>query len=272
MARKRLTQIFPFLLPLRVWQKNLFFRITCYFDKNIYAKRKGDLLSYECSNAKTLMINDHSGYDILYQVNKVDNLKLTSKTLNKILIYPSETFSFCLLMQVVKKYGRYKDGLVLIDGKIVAKKGGGICQISNLLYYLFLMSPLTVVERHGHKLKSLPNNESDALDGIDATINSGWLDLKVRNDTNDIYQIVIDFDDDYMYGRLLTNNMPEIDYEIINSNLKYFSKDDKIYESVSVVRVMRDKKTHEIVKSENLYDEVVQVTYKLPDDIVIEKR
>lgn len=272
MARKRLTQIFPFLLPLRVWQKNLFFRITCYFDKNIYAKRKGDLLSYECSNAKTLMINDHSGYDILYQVNKVDNLKLTSKTLNKILIYPSETFSFCLLMQGVKKYGRYKDGLVLIDGKIVAKKGGGICQISNLLYYLFLMSPLTVVERHGHKLKSLPNNESDALDGIDATINSGWLDLKVRNDTNDIYQIVIDFDDDYMYGRLLTNNMPEIDYEIINSNLKYFSKDDKIYESVSVVRVMRDKKTHEIVKSENLYDEVVQVTYKLPDDIVIEKR
>lgn len=272
MARKRLTQIFPFLLPLRIWQKNLFFRITCYFDKNIYAKRKGDLLSYECSYAKTLMVNDHSGYDILYQVNKVDNLKLTSKTLNKILIYPGETFSFCLLMQGVKKYGKYKDGLVLIDGKIVAKKGGGICQISNLLYYLFLMSPLTIVERHGHKLKSLPNNESDSLDGIDATINSGWLDLKVRNDTNDIYQIVIDFDDDYMYGRLLTNNMPEIDYEIINSNLKYFSKDDKIYESVSVVRVMRDKKTHEIVKSENLYDEVVQVTYKLPDDIVIEKR
>lgn len=272
MARKRLTQIFPFLLPLRVWQKNLFFRITCYFDKNIYAKKVGDLLPYECSSTKTLMINDHSGYDILYQKNKVDNLKLVSKTLNKILIYPGETFSFCLLIQRVKKYGKYKDGLVLIDGKIVAKKGGGICQISNLLYYLFLMSPLTIIERHGHQVKSLPNNESDALEGVDATIHSGWLDLKVRNDTKDIYQIVIDFDSDYMYGCLLTNKLPHIDYEIINSNLKYFSKNDKIYESVSVVRVTRDIKTHEIVKSENLYDEVVQVTYKLPNNIVIEKR
>ena len=134
------------------------------------------------------------------------------------------------------------------------------------------MSPLTIIERHGHQVKSLPNNESDALEGVDATIHNGWLDLKVRNDTKDIYQIAIDFDSDYMYGCLLTNKLPHIDYEIINSNLKYFSKNDKIYESVSVVRVTRDIKTHEIVKSENLYDEVVQVTYKLPNNIVIEKR
>ena len=117
MARKRLTQIFPFLLPIRVWQKNLFFRITCYFDKNNYAKKVGDLLPYECSSTKSRMINDHSGYDIMYQENKVDNLKLTSKTLNKILIYPGETFSFCLLTKNVKKYGKYKDGLVLVEDR-----------------------------------------------------------------------------------------------------------------------------------------------------------
>lgn len=42
--------------------------------------------------------------------------------MNHILIYPGETFSFCYLIKNAKKYGKYKDGLILIDGKIVAKK------------------------------------------------------------------------------------------------------------------------------------------------------
>ena len=156
MARKRLTQLFPFLLPLRIWQRNLFYQIGMKFDGNKYSKNFGEKLKYEVCKTKTLMINENSGHDIIYQKNKVENLKIASKTMNHILIYPNETFSFCYLVRNSKKYGKYKDGLILVDGKIVAKKGGGLCHLSNLLHYLFLMSPLTVTERHGHKVKSFP--------------------------------------------------------------------------------------------------------------------
>ena len=87
------------------------------------SKSFGEKLKYEVCKTKTLMINENSGYDIIYQKNKVENLKIASKTMNHILIYPNETFSFCYLVRNSKKYGKYKDGLILVDGKIVAKKG-----------------------------------------------------------------------------------------------------------------------------------------------------
>ena len=47
MARKRLTQLFPFLLPLRIWQRNLFYQIGMKFDGNKYSKNFGEKLKYE---------------------------------------------------------------------------------------------------------------------------------------------------------------------------------------------------------------------------------
>lgn len=271
MGRKRLTQILPFLLPLRIWQKNLFYRIGMKFDGNEYAKTFGEKLDYEICNAKTLMINKDSGHDIIFQKNKVENLKIASKTMNHILIYPNETFSFYYLSKNSKKYGKYKDGLILVDGKIIAKEGGGLCHLSNLLHYIFLMSPLTVTERHGHKIKSFPNPDKSSLEGIDATISGGWLDLRAKNETNDIYQIDISFDDEYMYGRILSNKKPTVDYKIINEDLHYVEENDKIFECVSVVRVQTDKQDKSISNHKKLYDEKVFIEYELPEDVVIKK-
>lgn len=155
--------------------------------------------------------------------------------------------------------------------KIVAKKGGGICHLSNLLYYLFLMSPLTVVERHGHKIKSFPNPDKSSLEGIDATISSGWLDLKVKNETNNIYQIDISFDENYMYGKILSDKESTIDYKIVNGNLNYIKENNKIYECVEVIRIEIDKKTKKEIKKEKLYDEKVLIKYELPSDVKVEE-
>lgn len=271
MKRKRLTQIFPFLLPIRVWQRKLFYNIGMKFDKNTYSNKFGDLLKYEICNTKTSMINKNSGQDIIYQKNKVDNLKIASKTMNHILIYPGETFSFCYLIKNAKKYGKYKDGLILIDGKIVAKKGGGLCHLSNMLHYLFLMSPLTVIERHGHKMKSFPDPDKTAKQGIDSTISSGWLDLKVKNETNNIYQIDIYFDEEYMYGKILSNKESDVAYVISNENLRYVRQNNKIYEIVDIVRAEIDKNTNMQIKKEKLYSEKVEITYELSKDIKIEE-
>lgn len=271
MTRKRITQIMPFLIPIRIWQRNLFYRIGMFFDSNTYSKKIGELLPYEICNSKTLMINEESGHDIIYQKNKVHNLKITSKTMNNIYIYPNETFSFCYLARNSKKYGKYKKGLILVDGKIVPRVGGGICHLSNLLYFTFLKSPLTIVERHGHKIKSFPNPDKDSLDGIDATISSGWLDLKVRNDTNQIFQIVISFDEDYMYAKILSDIKSKEVVEIKNGKPKYIKKDSKLFESVGVIKEIRDKETNKIINTKKLYDEVVEIDYEISKDIIVEE-
>lgn len=270
MKRKRLTQLMPFLVPIRIWQRNLFYQIGMIFDKNTYSKSRGEELPYKISSAKTIMINKDSGQDIIYQTNKVHNLKIVSKTMNKIYIYPNETFSFCYLLKYAKKYGKFRKGLVLIDNKLVSREGGGICHLSNLLYEVFLMSPLTIVERHGHRVKALKNPDKDSLDGIDATIISGWLDLKVRNDTKDVYQIIIDFDDKYMYASILSSNDAQVIYKIKNENLKYIRKNKKIFESISVIKEIKDKSTNQLISKEKLYDEIVEVKYNISEDIKID--
>lgn len=271
MARKRITERFPFLVPIRVWQRNFFYWLKMYFDRNKYSKEVGELLKYEVCSDKTVMINENSGQDIIYQVNKVDNLKIISKTMNHILIKPGETFSFCYLARHAKKYGKYKAGLVLVNNKIVPQKGGGICHLSNLLYFLFLRTPLTIIERHGHKVKSFPNPDKESLEGVDATINSGWLDLKVRNDTENTYQIVIDFDSRYMYGKILSDNEMKTIHHIINEDFKYIKKDDKVYESIAVMKVIKKKDTGRVIEKLKLYEEVVEVNYELPKEIEIEE-
>lgn len=272
MSRKRITEVFPFLLPLRIWQRNFFWTMKKKLDKNKYAKEIGkELLPYNITQSKTFMINKDSGQDIIYQKNKVDNLKIASKTIDQLLIYPGEVFSLCWSLRKSKKYGKYKDGLILMNGSLTTQKGGGLCHLSDLLYYLFLMSPLTIVERHGHKVKSLPNPDKNALEGIDATINSGWLDLQVRNDTKNIYQIHLSFDEDYMYGKILSNEESNIDYTIINENFKYIKRKGKVYESCSVIKVCTNKKTNKTTSKKKLYDEVVEITYKLDPKIEIEE-
>lgn len=272
MSRKRLTQLFPFLLPLRVWQKNFFYKIRMIFDKNKYANKKGDLLLNEVTSAKTLMINKKSGQDIIYQKNKVENLHIISKTMNKILIYPQEVFSFYHLAQKSHKYGEFKDGLILINNKLTTKKGGGICHLSNLLYYTFLMSPLTIIERHPHKLKTFPNPDKNSLEGVDATISMGWLDLKVKNNTNYLFQVLIEFDKDYMSAKILSDKKFFEEWSIINDNHHYFTKNGKTFESVDIVKITYQKNSKKELKRELLYTEVVEITYELPKNITLKNK
>ena len=200
MSRKRLTQIFPFLLPLRKWQRKKFFYFKMRADGYRYAQRKSEkILPNLVFETSIPMLNGNSGFDMKYQFNKVYNLKLAAKTIDKIIIEPEETFSFWQLVRRADRYQKYKDGLNVINGKTVASYGGGLCMLSDMLFWMFLHTPLTVIERHGHAALSFPSTTEDFPKGTDATVNEGWLDLKVCNKTDNTFQIEIDFDDNTMY-------------------------------------------------------------------------
>lgn len=266
MVHKRITERFPLLIPIRTWQRNLFYYSKMLFDQQTYATQKKEaLLPFEVVKEKVKMVNTASGYAIKYQENKVHNLKIISKTMNHICIYPGETFSFCFLSRKDKKFGKYKEGLVLLNGQTIPKKGGGVCQLSNLLYYAFLQTPLTIIERHGHKIKTIPNSDKETLEGVDATITSGWLDLKVRNDTRDTYQILITFDSVFMTVSIFCNQEQSFKIKIINENLEYFWEEGKKFESVDVIKEIIDKKGRTIEKK-LLYKEKVEIKYNLPDE------
>lgn len=95
--------------------------------------------------------------------------------------------------------------------------------------------------------------------------------VKVKNETNNIYQIDISFDENYMYGKILSDKESTIDYKIVNGNLNYIKENNKIYECVEVIRIEIDKKTKKEIKKEKLYDEKVLIKYELPSDVKVEE-
>ncbi|MDR2657851.1 MAG: glycopeptide resistance accessory protein VanW [Oscillospiraceae bacterium] len=263
MSRKLTTQRFPFLMPLRQWQRKKSYYMKMRFDGNRYSSRQEPPFSYELAAARSMLINEHTGADIQYQYNKVHNLRLASEAVSRVVIHPGETFSLWYLARRADAREAYKDGLCVHSGKLVAVYGGGLCQLSNTLFWLFLHTPLTIVERHRHGVKEFPNPSPDDPCGVDATILEGWLDLRVRNDSGEAMQVELTMDDTYYYGRILVKRPPEKMYRIVNENLRYFEKDGKTYESVDVIRQTVDAKTGAFLRRDALYTNETEIGYQL---------
>ncbi|BAK98150.1 hypothetical protein OBV_09520 [Oscillibacter valericigenes Sjm18-20] len=266
MPRKRVTQIFPWLLPLRMKQRLFFFYTGMRLDGNQYAEVKSETpLPYQLFETSCPLYNRETGFDMVYQENKVFNLKLAAATLDRVVIRPNETFSFWKLVRYANRDIPYKDGLTVIDRKLTTAPGGGMCQMSNLLFWMFLHAPLTVMERHGHDVKDFPEPPSDAPMGVDATVSEGWLDLKVRNDTEASFQISIAFDEDRIIGRLLTDQDTRQFYEVVNGEPLYYRKNDKVYEEVDVNQKTILAATGACTSKKLLYRNKCEIGYSLPE-------
>lgn len=205
MNKKRITQKFPWLLPIRKIQRKFFFYMRMKFDGNHYSNKKSDFLfSYLIFETSCPIYNEKTGFDMLYQKNKEYNLKLAADTVNGIMIQPHETFSFWRLVRYADKYASYREG---------------------------------------------------------------WLDLKVRNDTESIFQINISFDGKNIIGRILTNEDIGKSYVVTNGAPVYYKDNQKTYEKVDVIQNIILPISGELVSSNLLYVNLCEIGYKLSEDI-----
>lgn len=269
MSRKRLTQRFPWLLPLRRVQRRACFYLSMALDQNRYARRRSSRrLPFLLYETRCPMINRRTGFDLRYQENKVHNLRLAAKKLSGLLIAPGETFSFWQALRGADREEPYREGLAEIDGRLTVEKGGGLCMLSNLLFWLLLHTELTVLERHGHREKDFPEPESAAAAGTDAAVAEGWLDLKLKNNTDRVFQLEIAFDEGDILGRVYADRPPAEGLLVENGPARYFRRGGEIFQEVPVIRRRLGPGGE---RRELLYVNRCRVGYPLPEEITIEE-
>lgn len=261
MARLLVTQVFPFLLPLRQRQKKAMFYRKMMNDDNVYATKIEAPFSHVVYETKSLLINPNSGQNIKYQYNKVHNLKLATATMNGLVMEPSECFSFWWLVKDAQKDETFKPGLNLIRGKLSEVEGGGLCQLSVVLYELFLHSMLTTIERTGHDSLSI-YNATTKTHAMDATINEGWLDLKMKNNTKNRYQLVFDFDGEYMYAKILMDTQPDYKISVYNKFYYYYYDNQEVYLKSSVDCVIEQPALNSVI-SKHLYIDTTRIDFDI---------
>ncbi|MDO4293071.1 MAG: VanW family protein [Eubacteriales bacterium] len=273
MERKYLTELFPWLRPLRLRQRKFFYYAGMRLDKRLYAlHREAERLPVELFSSACPMYNPATGFAMVYQENKVFNLKLAAATLDGLHIRPGETFSFWRLVKDAQREQPYKAGLAEVNGRLVIEKGGGLCQLSNLLCWVLLHTPLTVAERHGHRKKDFPEPQSDAPMGVDAAVAEGWLDLRFYNDTADTFQIGVSFTKTHICAAVYTERDRGIRWQVDNRQLHYYRRQEEIWEETDVVRRACRTDTGELLEECLLYQNRCRIGYKLSEGTPVEER
>lgn len=167
---------------------------------------------------KSTILRQLSKVDMQLQYNKADNLKIAIKNLNHLVIKPGETFSFWYLVGKTTKRKGYKKGMILQNGEVVSGYGGGLCQLSNLLYWMVLHTPLTITERHRHSYDVFPDVNRSIPFGCGATVSYNYIDFQFRNDTKQSFQLLLWISDKELCGECFSDKPLLYHYEIIESD------------------------------------------------------
>lgn len=110
---------------------------------------------------------------------KVQNLRVAARLLNGVEVVAGGVFSFWKQVGRTTLRRGFTQGRELRSGCLVPATGGGLCQLTGLLYEAALSAGLEVVERHAH---------SRTLPGVplplerDATVFWNYVDLRLRGD------------------------------------------------------------------------------------------
>lgn len=151
------------------------------------------------------------------QQNKITNLRLAMPKMNRLILRPGETFSFWRLVGKPTKKKGYLEGMVLHNGKCSPGIGGGLCQLSNLIYWMTIHTPLTITERWRHNYDVFPDDDRTQPFGSGATVVYNYVDLQITNQTEDIYQLLLSLDDKYLYGSWYSSAKPCVKYKVYES-------------------------------------------------------
>lgn len=116
----------------------------------------------------------------LYQ-NKIHNLKLGKEKIETYLIRPNETFSFWKAIGKPTEKNGYKKGRNIINGVLSEDIGGGLCQLSGIIYHTALIAGLKITERFNHTVDIYKEDERLSPLGTDATVVFGYKDLRIKN-------------------------------------------------------------------------------------------
>jgi vancomycin resistance protein VanW len=116
-----------------------------------------------------------------FSENKIHNLALAAKSVNDAVINPGQIFSFWALIGSPSQQRGYLEGRSLVNQQLQAEYGGGLCQLSGLLYHLALKAGLTILERHPHSVDLYTDETRFAPLGSDATVVYGYKDFRFLN-------------------------------------------------------------------------------------------
>jgi len=179
-----------------------------------FAKIAEQDLRHTIFSHSTPLFRDLKDDNIRLQQGKVVNLKIATAKVNGITIFPGEVFSYWHAIGRPSARKGYAPGMILRNGAVRAGIGGGLCQLSNLIYWMTLHTDLSVFERHRHGYDVFPDANRTQPFGSGATCFYNYGDLMIKNETDRAFQLKVTVTEDSLEGAWRCDGMPPHSYEV----------------------------------------------------------
>lgn len=252
----------PFIYKIRVTQLRTKRRVSNVFVK--FARHQIDYeLPYTLKRHQSLLRRRLGTSDPKLQENKITNLRMALKHIDKIEIKPGEIFSFWDLVGRPTSRKGYIEGMQLSRGEVKTGVGGGLCQLANLLFWMVIHTPMEITERHHHSFDPFPDEQRVLPFGSGASVFFNYVDLRFHNPTSHTFQLRVWLTDQHLKGSILCDHEWPYSYHIEERNHQFHSREDKNYRENEIWRNEIDKRTGLTRKAELIVHNYSEVKYKL---------
>ncbi len=200
-------------------------RYLCWIknSKSYALQRSENNLPYIVASHQTPLIRNLGADCMPLQHNKLTNFRVALPKLHGIMLNPGETFSFWRIVGKPTRKKGYVDGMVLHNGKCCAGLGGGLCQISNLIFWMTIHTPLTITERWRHNYDVFPDADRTQPFGSGATVVYNYVDLQIMNQTDYPYRLALEMNDHDLSGSWQSTYEPQWRYGVYESEHRIIS-------------------------------------------------
>lgn len=201
--------------------------------------------------------------DARLQEQKIINLQKAVEKLNGVVIEPGNIFSLWKIIGKPSYKDGYVDGMLLSNGKIVEGLGGGLCQLSNFLHWIFLHAPFEIVERYHHSMDVFPDSGRTLPFGSGATILYNFIDLKAKNVSTVPLQIKLWLTPTHLKGQIVSSHRLPYKYHLFEKNNLFVKKGKKYFRYNEIYR--ETKYNGKVQKIEKVLTNFAPVLYTVTD-------
>lgn len=171
-----------------------------------------------------------------YSENKKHNILLAAEAFGNITIEEDEIFSFWKFVGEPNELKGYRVARKFTDTGINYETGGGLSQLSTLLYFLSIKSGLEIIQRYPYSLDFYTYEPRYTPLGADAAVVFKEKDLQFKNNLGFPICFRVEVVNDYLFGSICSRE------KITNYQIEF--EEDKM-QNMKIVKTLRsiDNKT-----------------------------
>ncbi len=231
-------------------------------DMNLMARQKGEesefpwLLFQDSSPLRRF--SDRIPRDL--QLGKERNLAVACQAIDRTVIEPGQIFSYHRLVGRPSRPRGFRPGLELHDSEQSAGTGGGLCLISNIIYWLALNSGMIIRERHRHSFDLFPDHNRSRPFGCGATVFYNYHDLRFENPLAARVMVRLEIVEDGLEARMLADDDAGYEVRILERGHRFFEDEGVKTRENYIWRQIRNK-SGTLIREELVAHNLCRVMY-----------